>query len=527
MPDQIKILGPDGQPLRKQELTREIAHATVTGVRQVWNADSMASGLTPERLARLLQSAAIGENHDFLTLAEEMEERDLHYGSVLGTRKRAVSGIEPTVEAASDDAKDVKLADAVRDLVARPDFGDMADDALDALGKGYSAVEMLWDRSGREWWPGYQWRDPRFFRFDRNNGHTLRLLDEADSFNGIPLPAYKFIVHTPRLKSGLSVRNGFARLVAIAYMCKAYTITDWVAFAEVFGMPLRVGRYGSNATESDIQTLVNAVANLGTDAAAVMPDSMRVEFEQAGDRSGASDLFEKLASFMDRQISKAVLGQTASTEGTPGKLGNEDAQDEVRRDILRSDVKQLQNTLNRDLVKPFIDLNYGPQERYPRIKLPVTEPEDIEALVNAVDKLVARGLKVGQSVMRDKLGLPDPDEDEELLVANPSFLGSSDAGTAANRAGTGCSCCRGTALNREDPVTDALDEIEDEALQDWELQITGSIDPIQQLAERATSYEEFLEGLPQLLDEMDSEELVKRLALATFKARGHGEASGA
>ncbi len=80
-----RILGPDGRPVRKQELTREAAHPTLTGVRQVWNGESMASGLTPERLAALLRSAAEGSRRDFLTLAEEMEERDPHYGAVLTT----------------------------------------------------------------------------------------------------------------------------------------------------------------------------------------------------------------------------------------------------------------------------------------------------------------------------------------------------------------------------------------------------------------------------------------------------------
>ncbi|WP_238314978.1 phage portal protein family protein, partial [Methylobacterium crusticola] len=68
--------------------------------------------------------------------------------------------------------------------------------------------------------------DPRFFVFDREDGRTLRLLDEADSFRGLDLAPYKWVVHVPRLKSGLPMRGGLARLVAISYMVKAYTVTD-------------------------------------------------------------------------------------------------------------------------------------------------------------------------------------------------------------------------------------------------------------------------------------------------------------
>ncbi len=55
-------------------------------------------------------------------------------------------------------------------------------------------------------------------------------------------------------------------------------------------MPLRLGRYGPGATETDIAELMRAVANLGTDAAAVLPDSMRIEFTEAGNRTGGAEL---------------------------------------------------------------------------------------------------------------------------------------------------------------------------------------------------------------------------------------------
>ena len=114
-----------GRPIKRKALTQEIASASLTGVRSVWNFESVANGLTPERLATVLRDAIEGDADAYLTLAEEMEERDPHYAAVLSTRKLAVVGLDPLVEAASDDAHDIKLADAVRDLVAKPEFGDM------------------------------------------------------------------------------------------------------------------------------------------------------------------------------------------------------------------------------------------------------------------------------------------------------------------------------------------------------------------------------------------------------------------
>ena len=99
----------------------------------------------------------------------------------------------------------------------------------------------------------------------------------------------------------------------------------------------------------------------------------------------------------------------ASGSGTPGKLGDEKLQAEVRDDIRDDDAEQLAETLNRDLVRPFIDLNFGPQAEYPRIVLAQPDADDVALLIAACEKLVPLGLRVEQSVIRDRLGLPDPD----------------------------------------------------------------------------------------------------------------------
>jgi phage gp29-like protein len=453
------------QPIRKQDLIREYAAPSLTGVRTVWT-ETVASGLTPQRLAGLLQNANQGDNHDYLTLAEEMEEREPHYASVLGTRKRAVKKLPIMVEAASDDANDQKIADAVRELVKRAGFKGLTEDMLDAIGKGYSAIEIIWDRSASQWFPDrYEWRDPRFFTFDRVSQRQLRLLDEADSFEGIALPPYKFITHFPKLKSGLPIRGGLARLVAWSYMGKMYTFKDWLAFVEIFGMPLRVGKYGANATDADIRILKTAVANIGSDAAAVLPDSMKIEFEKAAQVTGGDKLYLSLAEWIDKQISKAVIGQTMTADdGSSQAQAN--VHNEVRGDITESDAEQAEETLNLQLVKPFVDLNFGPQQSYPTLKLYIKESEDIKALTDALDKLVPLGLRVEQSVVRDKLNLPDPPataKPEDLLGIPGPGIGDQGSGTANNHQGHSCPHCA-TALNQEATAPDAAELIAAQAL---------------------------------------------------------------
>ena len=520
---QANLVDQFGRPVSTADLQKEMAAPQLAGIRTIWT-NSVASGLTPGRLVALLNNSVDGDAQDYLTLAEEIEERNLHYASVLSTRKLAVAGLDVTVEAASDDKGDTELADAVRELSRAPEFGEMVFDLLDALGKGYSAVEINWQTDGPRWIPRYVWRDPRFFVFDRITRAELRLRDEADPAEGLPLPPYKFIVHRPRIKTGIPIRGGLARLGVWAYLFKAFTVKDWMAFVELYGIPMRLGRYGPGATDDDIKKLINAVSNLGSDAAAVVPQSMQIEFENAVQGAGNNQLFERAAEFWDKQVSKAVLGQTATTEGTAGKLGNEDAQENVREDLVKADARQVSNTINRDLVRPFIDLNFGPQEAYPRLLLFVPEPEDIAQLTSSLKELVPLGLKVEQSVVRDKLGLPDPEEGAELLgapaPAPPERKGQDDAQAANALAGL-----FRIALNRHGVDEPELDEIEAAELAAWEEQMEPVIGPLRELVESAQSVEELERGLAKALGQMDVSRLTRALATATFKARGLGDAS--
>ncbi|OHD21798.1 MAG: hypothetical protein A2Y38_13005 [Spirochaetes bacterium GWB1_59_5] len=416
----IVLYDSQGNPIKpdKTRLNREIAAPSLMGVRSIWR-DAVAPGLTPVSLARLLQDAGAGETTAYLTLAEEMEEKDLHYASVIGTRKRAVTRLPIQVEAAADDSTSVKIADAVRALVKQTSFRELLTDAMDAIGKGFSVTEILWNTAKIPWAPArYAWRDPRFFVFDQNDMQQIRLKDLADPIHGIPLDPYKFIVHKPKLKSGIPIRSGIAFLACWAWLFKNYTVRDWMAFAEVFGMPIRLGKYGKDAEPKDIDILKLAVANIGVDMTGVFPESMMIEIIEQNAKNG-ENLFRTTADWFDSQISKGVLGQTATTQGTPGKLGNDDVQNEVRQDIRDSDAEQLEETLNRDLVIPFVILNFGPQAEYPRLTLKEPDADDLTLLVEALEKLVPLGLEVEQSVIRDKLGLPDPAKGAKLLSSTP------------------------------------------------------------------------------------------------------------
>ncbi|MCY0149831.1 DUF935 domain-containing protein [Hoeflea sp. G2-23] len=58
----------------------------------------------------------------------------------------------------------------MREWIKRDELADELFDMLDAVGKGYSFAYIIWDISEGQWRPDrLEWRDPRWFRFDRTD----------------------------------------------------------------------------------------------------------------------------------------------------------------------------------------------------------------------------------------------------------------------------------------------------------------------------------------------------------------------
>ena len=111
----------------------------------------------------------------------------------------------------------------------------------------------------------------------------------------------------------------------------------------------------------------------------------------------------------------------AAADARPDEGGSRAAaqvHDAVRRDILNADARRLTATLARDLVRPIVELNMGPQARYPKIELGLPDDSDVKVFAEVVAMLADRGLRVGQKTILDKLGIAAAGEGEAVLVAS-------------------------------------------------------------------------------------------------------------
>jgi phage gp29-like protein len=385
--------------------TRELA---AVSLQDRWSSYP-SQGLTPGGLAAIFQEADQGEVRRQMELFEEMEEKDAHLASLLQTRKLAVLSLDYDILPYTRSPEDEAIAQAVKEMVLGiPNLEEAFLDLLDAIGKGFALVELIWERSrDRVWVAELKWIPQKKVTFVEDL--TPRLLTSDQPFEGKPFPPFKVIYHRYKAKSGHDTRAGVLRVVGYMYLLKNFALKDWAAFNEVFGMPLRLGKYDPTATPADREALIQAIRNLGTDAAGIISKNTEIEFVEATNRlTGNTNPYQVLAEFCNREMSKAILGQTLTTDtaGGTGTYAAAKVHDRVRRDLVEADAQALEQTLREQLLGPLVGFNFGFDKSVPWFRFRFEEEEDLKTLSEVYQNLAEMGFPLSVEHIAERFGVP-------------------------------------------------------------------------------------------------------------------------
>ncbi|HWL94460.1 MAG TPA: DUF935 family protein [Phycisphaerae bacterium] len=395
--------------------------------------DYPADGLTPQRLVSIFRAADGGDVAAQMALYEQMEERDAHLYSVANTRRLAVTGLPWEVVSAAEMPgwgsgrlrnADRKLADDAaafcqETLLDMEGFEEALAHLSLAYGRNIAVAELVWDATAR----GVRLAEIAPIDFGRltfDERGDLRILTEEAQFEGIALPPAKFVVHTPQAASGLPMRGGLLRVTAMAYLGKRFAIKDWLIFAEVFGMPVRIARYQPNATPAEKRELLEMLKQLGADATGIFSKAVEIDIKQTR-LPGETNLYENLCLYFDREISKAWLGQTLTTDTirSLASAGAAVVHDRVRRDLRDDDLRKEAQTIRRDLLSVMTRFEFGaeaPVPHFRRIPDQTMSPETLARVLGlAANEL---GVRVPARWAHASLGIPEAREGEAVLAGN-------------------------------------------------------------------------------------------------------------
>jgi len=372
--------------------------------------------LGPRSTKRMLLAAESGDLCAQAELFERMEEKDGELDAHLRTRKSGVARLRFEIQPADQSPEAQQAADLCREFVARiPALRDAVFDLLDAVPKGFSVQEIEWETSSDRWQPRrLTWRPQRWFTV-ADDGQTLLL--RGDDGTGVPLNPLNFVIHRVKARSGFCARTGLLRSCVRAFVVRHFAWKDWMAFAEVYGMPARLGwlREGVPWDSDEARELWQAVRALGMDAAAVVREGNRIEVLDT--RSvGEGQIFERILDRAGREMTLAVLGQLLTSGGDQGgsyALGQ--VHNQVRWDLVEADAAALGQTLADQLLAPIVRLNLGAGYPVPRWHFDADRPQDLSSLAGTVKTLSEAGLAIPAAWAYQKFGIPQPARGETVL----------------------------------------------------------------------------------------------------------------
>lgn len=429
---------------------------------------------------------------------------DAHVGACVESRAAGVTSLLWEIDRGKSKSRQAKFIEAIfKTLPVRRIITEM----LNAPLYGYQPLEVIWGSDGSQWVPTDVIAKPsRWFQYDEQN--ALRFRTKANWSLGEEIPAKKFLV--PRHRPTYDNPYGFAILSRCFWWVtfKKGGMKYWVKLAEKVGIPHLVGKHPRGAKREEVTALLDMLQNMVQDAVAAIPDDCSIDTLEATTKAESSDLFKALKDTANAEISKAILGQTLTTEiGDKGSYAASQTHADVRADIVDSDKTMVEEQLNT-LIDWICEFNFGPGTERPRFIL--YAEEDVDKTLAERDEILSRtGVKFTKTHYVQGYGLAE-DEFDIAAPAAPTPAGAPvpTPATFAEFASQGAR----TAAD-QDLLDSAASAIPDAELQN---QAEGLLKPIIALFNNGSSFEEVQSAMVAAHPDMDITSLAEMMARARF-----------
>ncbi len=379
--------------------------------------------------------------------------RDPQIYYCLMVRKAATKGLPWTVVPPEEFAKDkiaLKLAKQAENRIRRiPRFRELLDNILEAMLPGLSVNELVWryDKEANEYIVDKHFpMEKDRFVFDRDG--NLRLKQPMATFAGKRVPNYKFVTHTFNMSDGawafpeeagyVYFGKGLADTPLYHYFYFKITALRFLLKGlERYGHPFKVFYTGAQnqALTTRLHEIMTALAN---DSVVSIPGKKGETNVDIAKGNPASRIFMTFVEYIDRLITRAILGQELMTEvPVTGARAAAQIHQSVFASIVETDKDLLQDTLNSSLLQYDAILNTPniPERLRPVFRFKKGTLADAAQFLTAVQSAISLGITISEAQVRELTGFRKPvDEDDFLMQPVQQLQGTNQKSLAVDDA---------------------------------------------------------------------------------------------
>ena len=283
-------------------------------------------------------------------------------------------------------------------------------------------------------------------------GDVVTREDGLKTFDGVELiprkhviPEYGRVTRDPGMswESGIPYREapysdwlievgarddlGLYLKAATSTIPKKYALAFWDAFAEMFGLPIRIAKTASR-DQKDIDSLAKMMDQMGYKAWAVLPEESSIELKESA-RSDAYNVYDKRVERANSELSKLILYVTMTIED-----GASLSQSQVHYKILENLIYEIADTVrdvvNDQLIPKMAKLGFP----VAGLRFDWDDPVDYTPeQQKAFEEMILNNYEVDGSYFEDKYGLPVGERRQDPLTPPAS----GDEGKRQNNARPG------------------------------------------------------------------------------------------
>ena len=252
-----------------------------------------------------------------------------------------------------------------------------------------------------------------WFIFTKDNELRLRKYVNGSYIfeEGEKLPEYKFILTQYQPTYINPYGEKVLSRVYWPVTFKRSGIEFWQLMMERYGMPYLIGKYPNSFTQQQKDEFLEQLEQMVEDNVTIFEDTLGIELKESP-QYDIGQLYEILVNFHNKEISKAVLTVTLTTEIE--KVGSYKAS-EIHKEMLSylgvTDKKLVEKALN-NLIEYYCFLNYGKIDT-PRVKL--NKKESVVEESAERDKILSDiGVKFTKEYFKKRYNLSEVDFDLEI-----------------------------------------------------------------------------------------------------------------
>lgn len=332
--------------------------------------------------------------------------RDDACAAPFAQRRLAVTQCEWAVDPGGTDALSKNAAAWMREQLQQLEWDRITDKMLYANWYGHAIGECIYapnNLEGKVVLDDIRVRDRGRFMYPKDRSKEPFVWDQATTtWKELP-PRKMWHLATGADHDDAPYGLGLAHQCYWPVFFKRNNIKFWLVFLEKFASPTAVGKMppGQFDKPGEKAKVLQALRALASETAVVFPDGTDVELLQAT-RSGTQD-YDTMRKAMDDAMQKLIIGQTASSQGTPGKLGNEDLQAQVRKDIVKADADLVCQSFSRSVGTWLTQWNF-PGAKVPRVWRVTEESEDLNTRAERDAKIFGLGYEPTEKYVTDTYG---------------------------------------------------------------------------------------------------------------------------